>query len=82
MNASDHMTPCRYIREHVFGVPTQTEFGKMLGYTQATISRFETGCARFSLEAMGKIRKLADDRGIDLDHRWFFEVPETERRAA
>jgi len=70
-----NMTPARYIRLHVFGVPTQTEFARLLGYEQPHVSRLERG-APFSSEAQTRIRRLAEQRGVPWDNNWFFEVPE------
>ena len=71
------LTPARYIRLHVFGIETQTEFARLLGYEQPQMSRFENG-APFSSEAQSRIRRLATERGIDWDNNWFFEVPENK----
>ena len=68
-------SPARFIRECVFGVKTQDEFAQMLGYQQATISRFETGEQPLSTKAQERIRHLARRRRIDWDNNWFFEVP-------
>lgn len=76
---SEQLTPARYIREHIFEVATQWEFAAMLGYEQATISRFETGTCPFSSGAQRKIRDLAAKRGIDWDNNWFFDVPNSPR---
>lgn len=69
------MTPARYIRERVFGIKTQAAFAELLGYEQATISRFETGL-RLSAEAQERIRALARARGIAWDNNWFWSVPD------
>lgn len=67
-------TPARYIRKHVFGVKSQAEFAKLLGYEQPSISRFERGLP-FSREAQERIRALAAKRRIAWDNNWFFDVP-------
>jgi transcriptional regulator with XRE-family HTH domain len=72
---SEHPNPARYIRERIFGVDTQTEFADLLGYEQATISRFESG-RRYSAEAQERIRALARERKIKFDNNLFWEVPE------
>jgi transcriptional regulator with XRE-family HTH domain len=69
------MTPARFIREQVFGVETQREWAKMLGYRQPTISRYETG-QPLSSKAQDRIRRLARKRRIEWDNNWFFEIPE------
>ena len=71
---SQTLTPARFIREHVFGLKTQDEFARLLGYQQATISRFETG-QPLSTKAQERIRRLARCRQVKWDNNWFFEVP-------
>lgn len=68
------MTPAMFIRTEVFGFHSQEEFAEALGYTQASISRFESGEA-FSSAAQKKIRDLAAARGVAWDNNWFFEAP-------
>ena len=70
-------TPARFIRERVFGVKTQDEFAQLLGYQQATISRFETGEQPLSTKAQERIRQLARRKRIEWDNNWFFEVPKS-----
>jgi transcriptional regulator with XRE-family HTH domain len=69
------MNPARYIRTNVFGLDSQYVFADILGYKQATISRFETGVAPISAGAQRRIRQAAKDRGLKWDNNWFFEVP-------
>jgi transcriptional regulator with XRE-family HTH domain len=71
----------QFIREDVFGVKTQKAFGELLGYDQATISRFESGARRLNVEAQHRIRAAAKKRRINWNDTWFFEAP-TDRRAA
>lgn len=71
------LTPARFIREHVFGVDTQDAFAALLGYRQATISRFETGEQPLSTKAQERIRQLARRRKVTWDNNWFFEVPKS-----
>src|SRR5262245_34764369 len=71
---SENMTPARYIRERIFGVTSQTEFARLLGYEQPSISRFESGLP-LSRSAQERIRRLAAKRRITWDNNWFFEVP-------
>lgn len=59
----------------MFGIETQREFADLLGYEQATISRFESGL-RLSAEAIERIRTLALSRGIEWDDKWLFETPD------
>lgn len=75
-------TPARFIRERIFGVETQGEFAGLLGYSQSTISRVETGRVRLDREFMDRVRELAKLRGIKWNDSWFFEVPERRRRRA
>jgi len=71
-------TPAKHIRECVFGIRTQSEFADLLGYEQATVSRFENGMP-FSSGAMKRIRELAAKRAIKWDNNWFFEAPKPSR---
>lgn len=68
-------TPFRFIREQVFKVPTQDAFAEMLGYTQAQISRLESGSRRISRSTQDRIRDLARKRDVKWQDKWFFEVP-------
>lgn len=68
-------TPARYIREDVFKCATQQEFADLLGFEQATISRWESGERRMNRTAQEKIRAAAKARGLRWDNNWFFEVP-------
>lgn len=72
-------TPFRFIRETVFGISSQQEFASLLGYEQATVSRFESGARRLSIDCQERIRTLARSRGIKWDNNWFFEVPTKQR---
>lgn len=74
---SHMLTPARFIRERVFNVETQEEFARLLGYRQATISRFETGEQKLSTKAQERIRKLALKKRLPWDNNWFFEVPKS-----
>ncbi len=69
------MTPMRFIREHIFLMSTQSEFARLLGYRQATISRFENGMA-ISSGAQGRIRAKAKEMNIPWDNNWFFDIPD------
>lgn len=73
---SKSSTPARYIREQIFCVETQGQFGDLLGVTQETISRYETGALRLNVQAQDRIRKLAAERGIDWDNNWFYDIPQ------
>ncbi len=68
------MTPALFIRTHVFGLRTQDEFAELLSYTQAQISRFESGMP-LSRMAQERIRNAAREKQIAWDNNWFFEVP-------
>lgn len=67
--------PARYIREVVFGIARQEDFGRLLGVSQAQVSRWETGANGMNRKVQQRIRALARDRGIDWNDSWFFEVP-------
>ncbi|RUM40164.1 MAG: hypothetical protein DSY80_10700 [Desulfocapsa sp.] len=69
------MTPMQFIRKQIFKVDTQLEMAELLGYQQATISRYESGW-RISAVSQERIRRLAVDRGIAWNNDWFFSVPE------
>ena len=70
---SAFMNALRNIRKNVFAV-TQAQFAMVAGVTQATVSRWENGVAP-SLDEMKAIRRAAEERGINWDDRYFFEVP-------
>lgn len=72
------MRPIERIRRSVFDV-SQTVFGEIAGTTQASISRWEKGGQKPSLDEMARIRAAARARNIEWDDRWFFEIPETSR---
>jgi transcriptional regulator with XRE-family HTH domain len=74
------LSTARYIREHVFGIPTQAEFARLLNYTQATISRIETGEIALGRDYQDRVRALARDRGVRWNDTWFFEVPKRRAR--
>jgi transcriptional regulator with XRE-family HTH domain len=74
------LSTARYIREHVFGIPTQAEFARLLNYTQATISRFETGEIVAGRDFQERVRALARERKVRWNDRWFFEVPKHRPR--
>lgn len=77
---TDILLPARFIRERVFGVPTQKEFAELLGVKQASISRWETGENGPSKAAIARMKALAERRRIKWDYKWVFEVPNTNRR--
>jgi len=72
---TEFSTPARFIRKRIFCVRTQSQFAELLGYTQETISKFETGSERLSAEAQERIRNLAQAKKIAWDNNWFFEIP-------
>jgi hypothetical protein len=77
------ITPARYIRERVFHIETQTEFGELIGHHPSVICRFECGVRPLTRRAQESIRAAAKKRGIKWNDRWFFEVPNgAERRVA
>jgi transcriptional regulator with XRE-family HTH domain len=73
---SEVLTSARFIRETIFGVRTQREFGELLDYSQSRISRLENGIEPMSREWMERVRALAKSRGVEWDDKWFFEVPD------
>lgn len=72
---STQKNPAQFIREDVFGFKTQKAFADLLGYPQNTISRFENGTRRLTIEAQTRIRAAAKKRRIKWDNNWFFDVP-------
>lgn len=64
----------KHIRTKVFQM-TQAEFSVLAGVAQATVSRWEKGVAP-SLDEMKAIRRAAEERNIDWDDKYFFEMPE------
>lgn len=75
------LTPAAYIRISIFGVQSQEDFGRLLGYSQAHVCRWEGGMP-ISRPAQERIRALAAERGIAWDNNWFFEVPQAAHPAA
>lgn len=67
------MNAIRYIRTKLFKV-TQAEFAQCAGVMQSTVSRWESGVAPTLVE-MEAIRSSAQQRGIDWNDSYFFEVP-------
>jgi transcriptional regulator with XRE-family HTH domain len=73
------MNTLRYIRKTIFGM-TQKEFAAAIGATQPTVCRWELPDDRTdrlapSRDEMAAVRRLAAERGIAWDDRWFFEQP-------
>ncbi len=77
------MTVGKFIRLEVFGVSSQADWAAMLGISQASASRFDTGNP-LSREAMNSIRALVAQRGgkrkvrwrsRPWDDAWLFDVP-------
>lgn len=68
------MSPIRTIRTKLFRL-SQVEFARLIGRTQASVSRWESG-GPFTNEDMAAIRKAAFDRGIEWSDRIFFEIEE------
>ena len=74
------LSTARYIRECVFRINTQSEFARLLAYTQATISRIESGDIDIGPEFQRRVRRLASERGIEWSDSLFFEVPSPPKR--
>jgi transcriptional regulator with XRE-family HTH domain len=74
------MSTIRHIRREIFQV-TQSEFAALVGVTQATVSRWETGVAP-SLDDMQAIRLAAAERKIEWSDEWFFAVPTPTQESA
>lgn len=73
-------TPFHFIRVEVFGVESQDEFARLLNYSQAQVSRFETGERKMSTECQERIIALAGKQKRPFDANWFFAVPDWARR--
>lgn len=78
---ADVITPARFLRERVFGVPTQDAFALMLRCSQAQVSRMERS-GRISRRMQDRMRELAAQQGLRLSGDWFFEVPGESREAS
>lgn len=68
------MSTIEHIRKTILGV-TQADFGAIVGVTQATVSRWESGEGAPTLDEMSRIRDEARARGIEWNDDWFFERP-------
>lgn len=71
---TENYSPLRHIRENVFGA-NQKAFAQMIGTTQATVSRIETGEIGLTDARKKRIKREADKRGRELDFSLFFEPP-------
>jgi DNA-binding transcriptional regulator YiaG len=69
------MNPLAHLRKHIFKL-SQLDFAKAIGVNQSTVSRWEAGGLEPSRSEMEAIRRLAAERQIEWQDRWFFEVPE------
>lgn len=67
-------TPYRHIREAVFREPVAAKFARDIGVSGAQLSRLEAG-GRPSFDLMERTRRLAADRGIAWEDKYFFEAP-------
>lgn len=72
------MTPIAFIRQNVFGL-SQSAFATLADTTQPTVSRWENEELAPDTNQCALIRKAALERGLALDDRWFFELPEGVR---
>ncbi len=74
------VTPFRHIREFVFGESKAAPFADALGISRPHLSRLESGESP-SHALLIRVRRLAAERGIKWEDRFFFEVPENIRAA-
>jgi predicted transcriptional regulator len=68
------MNPMLYIRKKVFGA-TQGEMAEIVGVTQGTVSRWETGELEPRLPELDLIREEARRRRLRWKDEWFFKAP-------
>lgn len=67
------MNPVEHIRQNVFGCATQEAFARLLGTTQATVSRWEAS-GRIPGHKQALVRDKAGELALLWDDRWFFEA--------
>ena len=66
------MQSIRRIREDIFHC-NQTEFARIAGVSQGTVSRWQAGLQRPLAPALKRIRDYALTHRIPWDDAWFFE---------
>lgn len=74
------MKPITNIRTNIFRV-SQSAFADLAGVSQATVSRWESGKWEPNRNELDRIRHAAQEREIEWDDRFFFEV-QPERAAS
>lgn len=68
------MNAYAWIRVFVFQL-SQTEFARLIGTGQNTVSRWESGESEPRLHHIATMRTAARERGLNWDDRWIFESP-------
>lgn len=68
------MSPIIHVRKVVLGL-SQAEFATLVGVSQGTISKWESGEGAPDRDELARIREGAKARGIEWSDSWFFEVP-------
>lgn len=64
----------RHIRRQVLRL-TQANMGSLIGVSQATISRWESGELKPSHDHLSAIRAQAHKQRVEWNDEWFFEAP-------
>ncbi|MDN3622571.1 helix-turn-helix domain-containing protein [Methylobacterium isbiliense] len=62
------------IRREVFRV-SQAEMARLIGTTQATVSRWEKGLSEPPRDALERVREAAARLGLLWNDAWFFALP-------
>lgn len=68
------MKPIEFIRIKVFQMK-QSDFGRIAGVSQGTVSRWEKGELHPSQDEMARIRAVAIRLALEWNDEWFFVVP-------
>lgn len=68
------MNPILYIRTQILGF-RQAEFARLVGVSQGTVSKWESGELEPDRNKLSLIRDEVIAREKPWDDRWFFEAP-------
>lgn len=72
------MSRLKTLRTIIFGMDKQAPFARAIGVSQQTYS-FAERKDRMPSWYMDRIRRLANERGIEWNDTWFFEPPQGDR---